>query len=138
MWFFQYRGGCYPKQTATPIDLRHLAQSITPAGTIITVAGSSKDDLKSILLLVGKQPHEKSTIVLEDMATKHRYSAIVPSDSFANSFISFNLNGIGPRTDGYHLLLTSVAPDHKLRLYKFAKNSQPVIYAYYMGFPNYQ
>lgn len=135
IWFFQYHGGCYRKQKPLPIDFTSFNNNIHESAQVFSVESTPKDDLKTLLILVRKQSGTSTTINLKDTDTGKTYSVKTPSNSEDYAFVSLNLNGIGPKENGYHFELTA---NSSVYTGSFTKTTTPVIYEYFMGYPNIQ
>lgn len=139
IWFFQYKGGCYLKQPAKEINYASFNNRLTTKGTPVTITTTPKDDLKSVLLLVKKQVGTRPTLTLIEKGSGHTYTSQARSSNSEYAFISFNVNNLGPRPETYSFTLRPASGQQDgVFVGNFKDSKQPVLYGYFMGYPNLQ
>ena len=138
MWFFQYKGGCYYKSTPTPINFSSFSNKITTSGINISISSTPKDELKTLIVLIKKDPNTKSgNIVVTDNNTMRSFIAEIPNNNEAFYFVNFKLVDLGPRDNKYSLTLKS-SDNSNYYLGTFEKSRKMVTFSYFMGYPNIQ
>lgn len=138
-WFFQYKGGCYTKQSPKQIDKDSFNNIIDDNGLNITIDSKPNDDIKTLtLLLKGNFNISKNQFILTDSKSGRSFTAISPKNSEEYHFINFNLTGLGPNNSGYSFIIKSLQNPGLYASGNFKDSSLPVTYSYFMGYPNIQ
>lgn len=131
-WYFQYKGGCSPKNFDKKPNYASFKTSLAKP-VDLHVEGLAGHSIKSLMLLV-KNPNDRpSQVVLKDKTSGITMTAFVKPGSLDNlRFVAFNLAGY-PEKESYDFELSSL--DAPLLLGTFKDTDTPTYYSYYMGSP---
>lgn len=136
-WFFQYKGGCYTNIPTLPIDMDSFNQGIDNNGVTLTIPATSKDELKTVGVVIGTDKGFVGDLTLTDLSINKSFSVHLENEAGGLQFVSFNTTALGPREFSYSMKLTSQS-NFSPTMGTFKDSSTPVIYPYFMGFPNIQ
>ncbi len=131
-WFFQYKGGCYQKQTHNPIDLGSFTSSLKTTDLIITSPYKQGELIETILLPIKKQPHTNGELTMTELNSGTKRTVKLKNDSESYAFVSFEIPEIKTGSSGYKFRVQQQNGDS---IYAgVSEGGNPLVYIYYMGY----
>lgn len=139
VWFFQYKGGCYPKMPSRPFAESSFTIPVSSKGVAVSIPTTPQDDLRTVTFLVKKLPGGPAgKITLKDSTSNYLFHADIPSTRYPYAFVNFNVGGLGPRESSYEMVLSSQNEGPSYFLGTFSSTKDVVMYPYFVGYPNMQ